>query len=177
MTAPLPYRIMIADGGSEDTVADAVAAKKAQGSGHRVLPLSVRPDYAEYYAKLADALSRVTTPFVVMADNDDFFIPQGLARAVEFLHDARGLMSRAAGKARCSGSATAPATAPTDAIYGDRVQWKCSSQIRPTSPIRQGERLSGAASAPTTCFTLSIAPSCCEVISKRCATAIRVICS
>ena len=59
--------------------------------------------YADYYAKLADALSRVTTPFVVMADNDDLFIPDGLTRAVEFLR-AHPDTWPAADNARCSGS-------------------------------------------------------------------------
>ena len=33
--------------------------------------------YADYFVKLADALSRVTTPFVVLADNDDCSFRKG----------------------------------------------------------------------------------------------------
>ena len=85
VTAPLPYRVMIADGGADRTIAGTVAEKKSEGLDAEYVRYPYDCNYAAYYAKLADALSRVSTPFVVMADNDDFFIPQGLARAVEFL--------------------------------------------------------------------------------------------
>ena len=74
--------------------------------------------YAHFYAKLADALARVTTPFVVMADNDDFFIPHGLERAVEFLlahpdHVACG------GQCAVFWIAGAHASTGTDTTYGE----------------------------------------------------------
>lgn len=127
MTAPLPYRIMIADGGADPTVAAAVAETQSHGLDVEYLRYPYDSDYAAYYAKLADALSRVSTPFVVMADNDDFFIPKGLARAVEFLLAHAEFVA-------CGGQCAMfwlgdGAETGTDAIYGDRIQWKCSSQI------------------------------------------------
>ena len=81
----LPYRLMIADGGSDEAAEPVAATARAQGLDVEYLRYPFDATYADYYAKLADALSRVTTPFAVMADNDDMFIPEGLARAVRFL--------------------------------------------------------------------------------------------
>ena len=142
MTAPLPYRVMIADGGADATVADAVAEKKSQGLDVEYLRYPYDADYAAYYTKLADALSRVSTPFVVMADNDDFFIPQGLARAVEFLHAHEDFVA-CGGQCAMFWLGDGSATAHTDAVYGDRVQWKCSSQISTDVADTAKERLLG----------------------------------
>jgi glycosyltransferase domain-containing protein len=133
---------MIADGGADATVASTVAEKQSQGLDAEYVRYPYDTDYAAYYAKLADALSRVSTPFVVMADNDDFFIPQGLASAVEFLlahpdHVACG------GQCAMFWLGDAGESARTDAIYGDRIQWKCSSQISTDVAGTAKERLLG----------------------------------
>ena len=83
--ARLPARILIADGGADTSVAQTVAEKKSQGLDVEYRRYPFDNSYADYYRKLADALAQVTTPFVVMADNDDLFIPDGLNRAVECL--------------------------------------------------------------------------------------------
>ena len=138
--APLPYKILIADGGSDDTVADTVAEKQRQGLDVQYIRYPFDRTYADYYAKLADALSRVTTPFVVLADNDDLLIPQGLARAVEFL---RGHDDHVACGGQCAvfwlsggGTATEDGT-----MYGDTVEWKCSSQYSSDVADRAAQRL------------------------------------
>ena len=145
--AGLPCRILIADGGSDDTVAHTVAEKKTQGLDVEYIRYPFDTTYADYYAKLADALSRVTTPFVVMADNDDLFIPQGLARAVEFLLEHPDHVA-------CGGQCAVfwiidpRSTAPDDATYGEAVEWKCSSQfssdVADTAAQRLRERCLGA---------------------------------
>ncbi len=43
--------------------------------------------FRDFYAKMADALGRVRTPYTVLADNDDFLAPAGLARCVDFLDE------------------------------------------------------------------------------------------
>ncbi len=126
-SAKLPHRILIADGGSDPTVAPIVAEKKTQGLDVEYVRYPYDSTYADYYAKLADALARVTTPFVVMADNDDLFIPDGLSRAVEFLRAHPGYVA-------CGGQCAVfwlagPGAAQGDTIYGDSVEWKCSSQF------------------------------------------------
>lgn len=82
-----PFKVLIADGGADETV-----QRVLSDDAHfpNVSWEYIRYPYDEtlthYYAKLADGLARVETPFVVLADNDDFFIPDGLRRSVEFLH-------------------------------------------------------------------------------------------
>lgn len=142
MTAPLPYRIVIADGGADPTVADAVADRQSAGLDAEYVRYPYDCNYAAYYAKLADALSRVSTPFVVLADNDDFFIPQGLARAVEFLLAHPDYVA-CGGQCAMFWLGNAGETAHTDATYGDRVQWKCSSQISTDIADTAKERLLG----------------------------------
>ncbi len=126
--ANLPCRILVADGGAEDGVAQAVAARRAAGLDIEYVRYPFDETYAHYYAKLADALSRVTTPFVVFADNDDFFIKDGLTQSVEFLqqhpeHVACG------GRCAMFWVTDAGATAGGDALYGRSVEWKYSSLL------------------------------------------------
>lgn len=146
-SARLPFRILIADGGSDDTVAQTVAERKAQGLDVEYVRYPFDRTYADYYGKLANALSRVTTPLVVMADNDDLFIPQGLTRAVEFLlahpdHVACG------GQCALFWVAGAGTPVQSDTSYGDRVVWKCSSQfssdVADSAEQRLRERCLGA---------------------------------
>lgn len=125
--AALPFRILIADGGADNDIAQAVAAKRVGGLDVEYVRYPVDHTYADYYAKLADSLSRVTTPFVVLADNDDFFIKDGLSLAVEFLQAHPGHVA-------CGGQCavfwvTGTGTAASDALYSRTVEWKCSSQI------------------------------------------------
>jgi glycosyltransferase domain-containing protein len=126
--AAIPYRILIADGSSDEAAAPMAAGARAAGLDIELVRYPPDRTYAEYSAKIADALSRVTTPLVVLADNDDLFIPGGLARASQFLIDNPSYVA-------CGGqtavfwmsSTSVPATA--DTVYADTVEWKCSSQM------------------------------------------------
>jgi len=131
----LPARILIADGGADTTVAHTVAEQKAQGLDVEYLRYPFDTSYADYYSKLADALSRVTTPLVVMADNDDLFVPEGLTRAVECLLTSPEYVA-------CGGQC---------AVFwmsGNDVEWKCSSQystdVADNASARLRERCLGA---------------------------------
>ena len=166
----LPYRILIADGGADGTIAQTVAEKKSQGLDVEYVRYPFDSSYADYYAKLADALSRVTTPFVVMADNDDLFIPEGLTRAVEFLLAHPGYVA-------CGGQCAVfwlvecgRVDAASDALFGDRVEWKCSSQFSTDVADTAASGCASAALAPTMCSTPCTAPSCCGATSRPCAT-------
>src|SRR5687768_612859 len=123
----LPFRVLIADGGSDDSVSRLLGESPFNDVDVEYVRYPFDASYADYYTKLADALSRVTTPFVVMADNDDFFIREGLTRALEFLmahpdHVACG--------GQCALFWVADPAAPSaDTTYGNSVVWKCSSQL------------------------------------------------
>lgn len=84
----LPFPILLADGSCEK---DAAAHREmARPEAWPRLRLEYRR-YPEdtglplFWAKLADALARVTTPFAALVDNDDFPIASGLERCVSFL--------------------------------------------------------------------------------------------
>jgi glycosyltransferase domain-containing protein len=143
----LPYKILIADGGSDVATAQVAAEGRARGLDVEYVRYPFDATYADYFAKLADALSRVTTPLVVMADNDDLFIADGLTRAAEFLRSHPDYVA-------CGGQCAvfwldAPgAAAPHGVIYGENVEWKCSSQfstdVADTAAERLRERCLGA---------------------------------
>jgi glycosyltransferase domain-containing protein len=137
--ARLPARILIADGGADTTVAHTVAEKKSQGLDVEYRRYPFDSSYADYYSKIADALAHVTTPFVVMADNDDLFIPDGLNRAVECLLGSPEYVA-------CGGQCavfwlTDSATRDADTVYGRRVEWKCTSQFSTDVADSASERL------------------------------------
>lgn len=143
----LPYRVLIADGGSDQTVPTAVAETESQGLQVEYVRYPYDRDYADYYSKLADALSRVDTPFVVMADNDDFLIAEGLARAVECLSADDGYVA-CGGQCAVFWLSNGNGAIATDLVFGDRVDWKCSSQYSTdtaaTAAARLRERCLGA---------------------------------
>ncbi|HUQ85975.1 MAG TPA: TIGR00180 family glycosyltransferase [Vicinamibacterales bacterium] len=143
--AHLPFRVLIADGGSDDAVERIVSEPACASSHINYVRYPFDASYADYYGKLADALSRVTTPFVVMADNDDFFIPAGLTRALQFLathsdHVACG--------GQCALFWVAGESPAADTRFGDSVAWKCSSllssDVADTAERRLRERSLGA---------------------------------
>jgi glycosyltransferase domain-containing protein len=85
--ARLPYRFLIADGEARPKVAELLE------NSRRTFPeLDLEYirypddiDFQHYYAKMVDALGRVPTPYVKIADNDDFLAPAGLECCVDFL--------------------------------------------------------------------------------------------
>ncbi|MDR3574513.1 MAG: TIGR00180 family glycosyltransferase [Anaerolineaceae bacterium] len=87
-TWPFPFKILIADGG-KDSELPVLLSNRANFPNlnyeYRRYPYD--QTYSHYYAKMVDALAHVETPFVAIADNDDFFLPEGLANSVEFLQN------------------------------------------------------------------------------------------
>jgi glycosyltransferase domain-containing protein len=86
--ARLPYRFLIADGGEVRLE----LAKLLENSPKTFPDLDLEyirypddVDFKHYYAKMADVLQRVRTPYVKVADNDDFLAPTGLECCVDFL--------------------------------------------------------------------------------------------
>jgi glycosyltransferase domain-containing protein len=75
----LPYKILIADGSKNkssvwwsDLDVEYIAYPHDETLSH-------------YHTKMADALSRVTTPYAMLADDDDFVLRSGTDKAIEFL--------------------------------------------------------------------------------------------
>jgi len=85
--ARLPYRFLIADGQVNETVARSLENSRATFP-HLDIEYVRYPDDANYslfFAKMSDALSRVRTPYAILADNDDFLGIDGIEQALDFL--------------------------------------------------------------------------------------------
>jgi glycosyltransferase domain-containing protein len=85
--ARLPYRFLIADGQVHPEL-----ARLLEGSRQIFPTLDIEyirypddVDFQHYYAKMADALGRVQTPYVKVADNDDLLAFAGLEYCMDFL--------------------------------------------------------------------------------------------
>ena len=84
----LPFKVLIADGGSDESAADLLSNPgNFPGLDYEYVRYPYDASPTHYYAKVLDALNRVETPFVVLADNDDFYLVEGLLRSLEFLKD------------------------------------------------------------------------------------------
>jgi glycosyltransferase domain-containing protein len=81
----LPFRIFIADGEVHPTIARLI-------EDHSVFP-NLQIEYHRYtdrtfydfHQKLNDAFSKITSPYVMLSDNDDFLFPSGIIRSLNFL--------------------------------------------------------------------------------------------
>ena len=85
--AKLPYRFLIADGQVHQVLAE-LLEKSVEYFPNLDIQYVRYPDdqdFSRYFAKMADALSRVTTPYAMQVDNDDFLAFGGIERAIEFL--------------------------------------------------------------------------------------------
>ena len=70
-----PFKVLVADGSVDDVAGD-ILASPSRFPGVRIEYVRYPEDksYDHYHDKVSAALSRIETPFVVMADNDDFFL-------------------------------------------------------------------------------------------------------
>ena len=117
-----PFKVCIADGGADDSV-QAVLGDRARYPEVDYQYLRYPPDrsYADFYAKVVDALSRIRTPFVAVADNDDFLVVGALRKAVAFLTDHP---DHAACGGQCAIFWVTPSAPADEPLYGRDVVWK-----------------------------------------------------
>src|SRR5690242_16536738 len=85
--ARMPFRFLVADGEVRPPLCDILdnAAKYFPNIDIAYLRYPDDTSLSRFYAKMHDALGRVSTPYVMLADNDDFLGPAGLERAMKFL--------------------------------------------------------------------------------------------
>ena len=83
-----PFKILIADGGKETTVTDQLSiANNYPNLNYEYIKYPYDKTYSDYFTKLEDVVSRVSTPYVALGDDDDFFIIDGMRKGVSFLED------------------------------------------------------------------------------------------
>lgn len=126
-----PYRILLADGGSdaalERRVRDEVERGSLRAEYHRY-PFDT--DIPTFVRKVADAMSRVTTPFVTIADNDDFLLVHALERNLEMLRSNADL--RAVGSPHLRVAFLKRAESLDDLVYPDGA----SARFTSVAPVR-----------------------------------------
>jgi len=84
----LPFKVFIADGGLSDEIANNLGnSSKYPKVDYCYFRYPPDTSYYIYYSKVVDALSKIDTEYVVMADNDDFFIVKGLEKSIIFMDE------------------------------------------------------------------------------------------
>ena len=83
----LPFRILVADGQVNEAIAQHVEDSRRTFPNLDIEYVRLPDDtsYSRYFAKMADALERVRTPYAMWADNDDFLGVNGIEQALDFL--------------------------------------------------------------------------------------------
>ena len=81
-----PYPLIIADGGKDEEIKSLLRNKKNfPNIEYEYIEYPYDDTPSHFYKKIKDASCRVTTPFTILTDNDDFYLASGLAHQLEFL--------------------------------------------------------------------------------------------
>src|SRR5580704_9790695 len=85
--ARLPYKFILADGEVRPDLSRLLddARKLFPNIDVDYIRYPDDMDFAHYFAKMTDAIARAKTPYVMLADNDDFLVFSGLEQSLDFL--------------------------------------------------------------------------------------------
>ncbi len=84
----LPYHIIIADGEVNPSINRLLSTQSNfPNISYRYIK-SEDIDISAFYAKWANAIRMVNTPYVMMSDNDDFLLPSGIDKAIDLLNSS-----------------------------------------------------------------------------------------
>jgi glycosyltransferase domain-containing protein len=85
-----PYKILIADGGKDSALEEHLRrGKDYPGLDYEYIRYPYDASAQEYLVKFADALSRVESEYILLADNDDFFLLERIPELLDFLDTHR----------------------------------------------------------------------------------------
>src|SRR3989344_4673373 len=104
-----PFHIIFADGSLENEAEMFFKTLENPGFSYEYIRYPKDTTYSHYYKKCASAIKKVKTPYVMLADNDDFPIIDGQLKTIEFLKknlDYVGCCGRIPGI--CLSSSSAP---------------------------------------------------------------------
>jgi glycosyltransferase domain-containing protein len=94
-----PFQILIADGGNSLSLENHLRDyANYPNLNYRYLRYPYDETLDDFYRKFVDVLSKVETPYVLLADNDDFYLTDQIPSMISFLDDnkdyeaARGLL-------------------------------------------------------------------------------------
>jgi glycosyltransferase domain-containing protein len=122
----MPFRFLIADGQVRPPLME-MLENSQELFPHLDIEYIRYPDdanWSRYFAKMHDALRRVRTPYVMLADNDDFLAPAGIQSCMEFLDSRPDYVCCAGGIAGFS--VYAPLSAPPGKLLGPINRITCS---------------------------------------------------
>lgn len=81
-----PYLILIADGGDSKIIENDLSNySKFPNLNYRYIRYPFDKNLSFFYKKLIDVTSRIDTPYMLFADNDDFFILKHFDQLIDFL--------------------------------------------------------------------------------------------
>jgi glycosyltransferase domain-containing protein len=89
----MPYVVLIADGGTCGL--DLRLLERFPNLRLQYIRYPFDASLLDFYAKMADALGRVATPYTAVASNDDFLSSEGLQKCVDFLDAHPGYVAAA----------------------------------------------------------------------------------
>ena len=118
----LPYKVIVADGGEGDGLENELLDKGFhQWINYEYIKYPYDENYKIFYAKVLDALTKVDTPYVLLASNDDFYFFDALEESVSFLKEHTDFVA-SRGELwdfRVASSFSASRQVDDDSIYGD----------------------------------------------------------
>lgn len=86
-----PFKILIADGGKDLNVETHLKNRSHYPSlNYDYLRYPYDARVKDYLCKISNALNQVTTPYVILADDDDFWNVDGVRESVRFLEENMG---------------------------------------------------------------------------------------
>ena len=124
-----PFQVLFADGSLEKGNEDFLEGEaKKLNFQYRYFRYPKDESLPLFYKKCADIISKVTTPYVMLADNDDFPIVTGQETAIKFLENNDDYVG-------CNGKISGLAISPDDSKpYGNHVMflpYYCSTMDKP----------------------------------------------
>jgi glycosyltransferase domain-containing protein len=120
----LPFHVFVADGevhpSIERILSDRRSFPNLSYEYHRYEDRS----FSDFFRKCADALARISTPYVKMSDNDDFLFPSGVERCMAFLGRERDYVCAGGG---IPGFSLAPDGGVLHNVVGaiERLRYRC----------------------------------------------------
>jgi glycosyltransferase domain-containing protein len=136
-----PFQVIVADGSSDGSAEELLSKHDRFPDVHYTyVRYPYDETYTHYYSKLVDVLDRVRTPFVTLADNDDFFIVECMLECVRFLQQHPDYLACGGlgGTLWLSPSSFALKQAP---LYAKEVTWKCTNGLPSIEEPTARERL------------------------------------
>ncbi len=124
-----PFPIIVADGSSDDSAEKLLSdCKRFPKIAYTYFRYPYDKTYTHYYSKIVDALDRVQTPFVALADNDDFFIVDCMLECVRFLQNHSDYVA-CGGLGGILWLSPSPAGRVQAPLYARNVNWKCTGGV------------------------------------------------